>query len=207
MNKFIFGITGATGAGKTTVSNAFRKLGVYVIDCDVVASNVTAANKKCLYEIRQAFGDGVFENDGNINRKNLANIVFGNDDKLKLLNKITHKYIKKQIEEEIENTNSHIIAIDGAVIIGSPVADLCRKLVVVTADEQTRVNRIIARDNISRDLALKRISSQMSNAEYEMYADFIIKNNDNVRLEENIEEVYSNIKNLSKAEREKNSQT
>ena len=201
MDKFIFGITGATGAGKTTVSRIFQSLGVYVIDCDVVAATVTGTNKVCLNEIRQAFGDGVFNDDGSLNRKNLANIVFGNDDKLKLLNEITHKHIKKQIQSEIENVNSDIIAIDGAVIIGSPVADLCHKLVVVTADESVRAKRIIARDNISHDLATKRISSQMSNAEYEKYADFIIKNNDNVRLEENIEEVYSNIKNFRKAER------
>lgn len=207
MDKFVFGITGATGAGKTTVSRIFQSLGVYVIDCDVVALNVTSTNEMCLYEIRQAFGDGVFNDDGTLNRKNLANIVFGNDDKLKLLNEITHKHIKKQIEKEIENANSNIIAIDGAVIIGSPVAEICRKLVVVTADENVRINRIIARDNISHDLALRRISSQMSNVEYEKHADFIIKNNDNVRLEENIEEVYSNIKNFRKAERTKNSQT
>lgn len=207
MDKFVFGITGATGAGKTTVSHIFQNLGVYVIDCDVVAANVTSTNKTCINEIRKTFGDGVFNYDGTLNRKSLANIVFGNDDKLKLLNEITHKHIKKQIESEIENANSDIVAIDGAVIIGSPVAELCRKLVVVTADEDVRINRIILRDGISYDLALKRISSQMINAEYEKYADFIIKNNDNVRLEENIEEVYSNIKNFSKTKRAKNSQT
>ncbi len=205
MKKFVFGITGPTGAGKTTVSNIFREKGIYVIDCDTIAKEVTDNNRDCLKELRQTFGDAVFNIDGTLNRPHLANIVFSNDDKLKLLNKITHKYIKDKIRKEIDRACSDIIAIDGAVIIGSPVMDLVHTLVVVTADPEIRIRRIIERDNISFESAQKRILSQMSNAEYESYADFIIKNNDNVRLEENIEEVYSNIKNFRKAKGTKNS--
>ncbi len=205
MKKIVFGITGPTGAGKTTVSNIFWDKGVYVIDCDTVAANVTDTDPNCIKELRQAFGDSVFYSDGKLNRIYLANIVFGNDDKLKLLNKITHKYIKEQIEKEIESVDSDIIAIDGAVIIGSPVMDMCKKLVVITADTDIRIKRIMQRDNLSFESAQKRISSQMSNDEYESYADFIIKNNDNVRLEERIEEVYSDIKNFRKTKRTENS--
>ncbi len=205
MEKFVFGITGPTGAGKTTVSNIFRNKGVFVIDCDKVAADVTDTDQRCSSELRQAFGDTVFNIDGTLNRPSLASIVFGNDDKLKLLNKITHKYIKEQIEKEIKSVNSHIIAIDGAVIIGSPVMDICQKLLVITADKDIRLKRIMERDNLSFESAHKRISSQMTNAEYEKYADFIIKNNDNVSLGENIEEVYDNIKNFSKTKTTKNS--
>lgn len=205
MKKFVFGITGPTGAGKTTVSNMFREKGIYVIDCDKVAAYVTDSNQNCLNEIRQSFGDTVFNIDGTLNRPNLANIVFSDDGKLKLLNKITHKYIKEQIENEIDGVCSDIIAIDGAVIIGSPVMDIIEKLVVVTADPEIRIRRIIKRDNISFESAKKRISSQMSNAEYESYADFIIINNDNVRLGENIEEVYNNIKDFRKKGKTQNS--
>lgn len=205
MNKFVFGITGATGAGKTTVSNIFRNLGVYIVDCDIIAKQVTSGNKDCLCEIECAFGKDVFYDNGTLNRKKLADIVFENDDKLKLLNKITHKYIKEQIEYEINTSDSNIIAIDGAVIIGSPVEELCRLMVVVSADEKVRAQRIMARDGISCEFALKRISAQKSNEEYEQYADFIIENNDNVRLGERIEKVYSIIKDFSEAERKKNS--
>lgn len=205
MNKYIFGITGPTGAGKTTVSRKFTELGVQVIDCDAAARYVTDNIRACINELYTSFGPEVFNDDGTLNRHNLANIVFTNDDKLKLLNEITHKYIKMQIETEIQSSNSDIIAIDGAVIIGSPVMELCDKLIVVTADEDVRAKRIVSRDNISYDLAYKRISSQMSCTEYESYADFIINNNDNVGLGENIEKVYSKIKNFSEAKRKKNS--
>ena len=204
MKKFVFGITGPTGAGKTTVSDIFRDKGVYVIDCDKIAAEITDNNLECLAELKEAFGVAVFNVDGTLNRPHLANIVFSNDDKLKLLNKITHKYIKEAIEKEIENSCSELIAIDGAVIIGSPVMDLIKKLVVITAEHEIRLNRITKRDNISLETAKKRISSQMTSDEYERYADFIIKNNDNVRLGESIEEVYNNIRILRETERTKN---
>ncbi len=205
MKKFVFGITGPTGSGKTTVSNLFRDKGIHVIDCDKIAAYVTEKKHDCIEELRDAFGDTVFNVDGTLNRPSLASIVFGNDEKLKLLNKITHKYIKEQIEKEITDSKADIIAIDGAVIIGSPVMDICEKLLVVIADTDVRLKRIMKRDNISFDSAQKRISSQMSNEEYERYADFIIKNNDNMRLGEKFEEVYCNIKNFSKAKTTKDS--
>lgn len=198
MDKFIFAITGPTGAGKSTVSNIFRKLGVYVADADEIARSITRENADCISELRENFGDKIF-NRGELNRKKLGEIVFNDNDKLKLLNNITHKYIKEQIEREISEANSQIAAVDGAVIIGSPVMDMCKKTVVVTADTEIRRKRIIDRDNISYDAAQSRINSQMNNSQYEKYADFIIKNNDNVRLEECVEQVYNEIKNFSKA--------
>ncbi|MBQ3125311.1 MAG: dephospho-CoA kinase [Clostridia bacterium] len=200
MDKFVFGITGPTGAGKSTVSNIFRRFGVYVCDADIVARAVMKKGGKCLDEIIVAFGETVLTPQKELDRRALAEIVFSDDDKLKLLNTITHKYIKEQIEIEIEKAPSELVAIDGAVIIGSPVMKLCKKLVVVTANEKKRIDRIIKRDGISRGLASKRINSQMTNAEYESFADFIIQNNDNdVRLEECVEDIYNKIKNISKA--------
>lgn len=205
MDKFIFAITGTTGSGKSTVSDVFRRFGVYVADADLAARAVTEKGHICLDEIKAEFGSSILNEDGTLNRPALANIVFNNNDKLKLLNNITHKYIKEHLIMEISKTDSEIVAIDGAVIIGSPVCELCRAVVVVTADETTRVNRIIARDNISSDAALSRIRSQMKDDEYTKYADFIIKNNDdNVRLEECIERIYSKIKTISEAERTQN---
>ena len=195
MDKYVFAITGATGSGKSTVSDIMRNLGVFVVDADKIAHEITSVNKKCIMEIRNTFGDEVFSSDGTIDRKKLGSIVFKDDNKLKLLNSITHKYIKERIKEEILKSDSEINAIDGAVIIGSPVMDLCQTVVVVTSDEQTRKKRIMKRDNISPDMAESRINSQMKNEEYKKYADFIIENNDdNVGLEECVEQLYNKIK-------------
>lgn len=202
MEKFIFGITGPTGAGKSTVSDIFRKLGVYVVDADIIAREVTKKGSECLSEIQNAFGDCVLTDDSELDRKALAQIVFQDKTKLSLLNDITHKYIKKQLEDEIEKSHSDIAAIDGAVIIDSPVMDMCKCLVVVTAQRDTRINRIIERDNIDIDMANKRINSQMSDSQYKQYADFIIQNNgDNTALKGCVEGIYNKIKNISKTTR------
>lgn len=202
MEKFIFGITGPTGAGKSTVSDIFRKLGVYVVDADIIAREVTKKGSECLSEIQNAFGDCVLTDDSELDRKALAQIVFQDKTKLSLLNDITHKYIKKQLENEIKKSHLDIAAIDGAVIIDSPVMDMCKCLVVVTAQRDTRINRIIERDNIDIDMANKRINSQMSDSQYKQYADFIIENNgDDTALKGCVEGIYNKIKNISKTTR------
>ena len=198
MDKFIFGITGPTGAGKSTVSDIFRRLGVYVADADIAARAVMKKGEKCLQDIYSAFGKDVFTDEMELNRAALAKIVFNDTAKLRLLNEISHKYIKQYIECEINESHAEFVAIDGAVIIGSPVMDMCRLLVVVSADEDTRIKRIIERDKINYESASQRINSQMQGSEYEHFADFVIKNNDtSVRLEECVEEIYSKIKNIS----------
>ena len=205
MDKYIFAITGTTGSGKSTISGIFRNLGVYVADADKAARAVTAKGHICLDEIVSEFGNNVLNSDGTLNRPALANIVFNDNDKLKLLNNITHKYIKEYLLDEISKADNEIAAIDGAVIIGSPVYELCKATVVVTADEDIRANRIMKRDNITLEAALSRIRSQMKDDEYTQYADYIIKNNDdNVGLEECIERIYSEIKNIREAEATQN---
>ena len=198
MDKFIFGITGPTGAGKSTVSDIFRHMGVDVIDADKSARIVMQKGSKCLQELVTVFGHDILTADNELNRKKLADIVFNDSDKLKLLNSVTHKYIKDYLIKKINESDSYITAIDGAVIIGSPVMELCKKMVVVTADTDTRITRIMKRDGIDKSMAVSRINSQMSNIEYESFADYIIKNNDNnVRLEECVENIYNKIKNIS----------
>lgn len=205
MDKYIFAITGTTGSGKSTISDIFRNLGVYVADADKAARAVTTKGHICLDEIVSEFGNNVLNSDGTLNRPALANIVFNDNDKLKLLNNITHKYIKEYLLDEIFKADNEIAAIDGAVIIGSPVCELCKATVVVTADEDIRANRIMKRDNITLEAALSRIRSQMKDDEYTEYADYIIKNNDdNVGLEECIERIYSEIKNIREAEATQN---
>lgn len=208
MNKYIFAITGPTGAGKSTVSNKFRELGVLVVDADLVAREVLKVGSECLNEIKNTFGNGILLTDGSLNRTKLAGIVFNDKNKLDLLNNITHKYIREHIERQINSSDCKIAAIDGAVIIGSPVADLIRKFVVVSADENVRLKRIMKRDNISYDSAASRMRSQMSLEDYLEYADFIIENNDDkVGLGECIEQIFGKIKDFSQTENAKTPKT
>lgn len=189
----IFGITGPTGAGKSTVSEMFRSCGVYVADADKAARRVTEKGGECLFELCREFGDGILNPDGTLNRRALGDIVFGDPKKLIILNRITHKYIKAYLEREITESGAEIAAVDGAVIIGSPVMDMCKRLVVVMADRETRLCRITARDEITREAAERRISAQPDDDEYLRHADYVIYNNGKLQGEE-IERICNKIK-------------
>ena len=191
----IFGITGGTGAGKSTVSSAFRDRGIYVADADAAARQVVKKDMPCLSELKDAFGSRIITGDGELDRRRLGEIVFSDSRQLEILNRITHKYIKAYLEDEIAGAGAAIAAIDGAVIIGSPVMDICEFLVVVTADESVRKERIMRRDGISREAAEKRINAQLPQSEYLKHADFVIDNSENgEKQEREIEEILSKIK-------------
>lgn len=191
----IFGITGGSGAGKSTVSDIFRRMGVYVADADKIARIVVEPGEECLKEITRAFGAGILNNDGTMNRSRVADIVFSDKNKLVILNKITHKYIHERIIKEISLSKSKLAAIDGAVIIGSPVEKSCEKMVAVTADDAVRLSRIMARDGIDKQRAVSRLKSQPPQSFYIQHADYIIENNGNE--EKLYNEVQRIIKELS----------
>lgn len=195
MSKYVFGITGGSGAGKSTVSEEFRKRGVYVSDADKAARAVCKAGTECLNEIAREFGAGVITESGELNRRALGKLVFSDKRSLELLNSITHKYIKEYIQRELDGAQSEICAVDGAVIIGSPVMELCSCMVVVTADRESRIKRIMKRDRIDRVCAEDRITSQQDDEFYLSYADYVIENNDDEsELGAQIERIYGKIK-------------
>ena len=175
MKKLIFGITGGTGAGKTTVSKSFEELGVNVIDADRVYHSLIKKGMKCLDEIAGYFGSAVLNEEGELDRRVLASIVFNDSKKLEKLNEITHRYIKEKICSLTEGDG--IYAIDAAVLIGSPVQGLCKYIVSVTADEEIRLRRIMERDSLSAEEAKQRISSQKKNSFYIDNSDYVIYNN------------------------------
>jgi dephospho-CoA kinase len=199
MDKYIFAITGGSGVGKSTVSDIFRSLGVYVSDADKTARLVTQKGSMCLTELIKAFGSDIVDSDGNLKRRHLGSIVFSDSKKLDLLNKITHKYIKEYTQQELNGRKEEICAIDGAVIKGSPVENLCRCFVTVVAKKDIRAMRISERDNINLSSALQRIDAQISDEEYISFSDFVIENNGDLGgLKKQIEQVYSKIKDRAK---------
>ncbi len=189
MKQLIFGITGQTGAGKSTVSKIFREIGVNVINADEVYHTLIKADMPCTREITNEFGEGVLTPKGEIDRKKLGAIVFEDGKKLDRLNTITHKYIKEKIIQEMGN--SPICAIDGAVIIGSSVQELCQYIVCVRASEETRKKRIMARDNITGDDAKRRIMAQKSEEFFVSNSDFVIQNEDESDLEKQSRNILS----------------
>ena len=191
----VFGITGGSGAGKSTVSEIFRELGVYVIDADKTARKVTKRGEKCFDELVSFFGDSILNTDGSLNRKKLGGIVFSDEKKLGKLNEITHKYILSDIEKELSETDCEYAAIDGAVIIGSEIQRLCKFLVSVMADYDVRLKRILSRDNMTEEKAVLRLQSQPEDEVYIENSKYLIYNNSSKEnLQKEVEGVFEKIR-------------
>lgn len=194
MCDLIFGITGQTGAGKTMVSDIFRNLGVTVVDADKTSRETTQKGSPCLKEIAACFGSEFILPNGELNRGALGRVVFSNPDQLSKLTEITHKYIKESVIQKLSESTSKLKAIDGAVLIGSNMEEMCAFMVAVTADEDIRKERIKLRDGLSDKDAKSRINAQQSKEFYKSHAKYIIENNKTQKeLEQQAIQVFNQI--------------
>lgn len=199
----IIGLTGQTGAGKSTVRKLLKAKGAAVIDADSVAHDVADNELFCLTDIAEHFSCMVLDDKGKLNRKALGRIVFSDKKKLALLNKIMFPYIVSAIKGQVtayEKAGARIIVIDGATLIESGCAKMCSALISVTAEEETRLTRIIHRDGISKRDALRRVSAQNPEEFYINASDYVIKNDGTPGdLEREAERVLDEIESGEKA--------
>ena len=153
----IIGITGGTGCGKTTALSILEELGGLIIDCDRVYHDLLKTDKALLSSIENRF-PGTVEN-GELNRKKLASIVFSDEAALLDLNAITHKAVKKEVLRLLE-TAPKLVAIDAIGLFEGALAELCDTTLAITAPEEVRISRLMARDGITENQAAARIHAQ-----------------------------------------------
>lgn len=190
----IIGLTGQTGAGKSTVCDFLREKGLLVIDCDKVARSVTEKGTKTLDLLADAFGSDIIFEDGSLNRRELASRAFQTDEKTELLNSITHPAITDAINKVISEHKTEDIILDAPTLIESGVYKLCDKVVSVLADAKVRKERIIARDSLTPSEAEKRMSAQKDDSFYKEYSVAVIYNNGNkAETIERAEQIFSEI--------------
>lgn len=195
----VVGLTGQTGAGKSTVSTAFAENGFAVINADAIARLVMDKGTKCLAEVQDVFGNSVIREDGALNRKALAAIVFSDKKRLEMLNSITYPYITREILRQIRNLSLNgdkLILLDAPTLFESRADDFCDLVISVVSDAEIRERRIIERDNLTSAEAQRRMSSQLDEEFFKKHSDFIINNNQSLeRVNEISKEVSDKIKN------------
>ena len=169
----IIGITGGSGSGKTTLLNLIRDAGGLVLDCDAIYHELLQTDKAMLRAIEQRF-PGTVEN-GSLNRKKLGAIVFADGNALLELNAITHSAVKKEVLRHLEN-KPRLAAIDAIGLIEGGLAELCDITVAVTAPEEQRIARLMARDGIAEDYARSRIAAQHDDQWFRQHCDYILEN-------------------------------
>ena len=171
----ILGITGGTGCGKTTLLEVISGKGGLVLDCDAIYHELLKTDFSLLGAIEARF-PGTVEN-GELQRKKLGSIVFSDENALLDLNKITHSAIKAEVLRRLEAAPK-LAAIDAIALFEGGLADLCDVTVAVTAPEETRIQRLMLRDNISKDYARSRIAAQHDEAWFRQRCDHILENKD-----------------------------
>ena len=171
----VIGITGPTGAGKTSALKPLRKRGFEVIDCDRLYDSLLASGEELREKIRATFGE-VFLPDGKLDRPALAKRVFSDSKELAKLNSIVFPVIYAAVEEKIAKNTQKGIAIDAINLIESNLGQLCDVTIAVTADPAVRLKRIMARDGIDEERAKARIAAQKPDKFYRKNCSFVLEN-------------------------------
>ena len=197
----IIGLCGGSGSGKGTVCDIFRTLGIPSVDTDAVYHQLTSGPSDCLEALKNEFGDSIVSESGSLNRRALAAIVFsedGNGERLNTLNTIAHKFILNEARKRLESFASEgfeYAIVDAPLLYESGFDKECNVIIGVIADFETRIERIMLRDGISREAASNRIAAQMTDEELINRCDFIISNDSDIdSLDKKVTEVLNKIR-------------
>lgn len=195
----VIGITGPSGAGKTTLSSILKSnYSSYIIDADEVAKKLSNNTKtKYFKKIVNLFGKEILRNDGNLKRKEIAKIIYQDKEKRKALNNLTFKYVVDDINKqlnEIEKSNYKYIGIDVPLLYEAKMEKICDYVIAVVAEDQEKINRICKRDNITEEIAKERLKIQNDNEFFAKKADFVIHNDGTLeKLENSLKEIIDKI--------------
>jgi dephospho-CoA kinase len=176
------GITGNIGSGKTTVSRIFEVLGIPVFYADIAAKNVMVKDEILITAIKKAFGDTSYFEDGSLNRKHIAGIVFNDEKELALLNSIVHPAVFRAFDSWVaQHRGAPYVLKEAALLFESDSYKMCDKTIMVTAPLQMRIQRVAKRDGLSEADIINRENKQFSENKKVGLADFVIRN-DNSEL-------------------------
>lgn len=192
----IIGITGSSGSGKSTICEILdNNYYIKIINADKIAKKLSKKGTNYIIDIIKAFGADIVNDEGELKRKKLAEIIYSNPEKREILNNCTFKYIKKEIMKQINKVQDGTsIIIDAPLLFESNLDKICDKVIGVISKRELQIERVVARDNLDYDEAEKRIEAQASNEFYKKNCDIVIKNDNNFQyLENKIKEIAKNL--------------
>ena len=190
----IIGLTGGIGSGKSTIAKHIEQLGIPVYIADLEAKKILET-AVVICKVIDAFGENILENN-KIDRTKLSKLVFKNPEKLKILNAIIHPEVAIHFKNwVIENQNFPIVIKEAAILFESGSYKDCDKIILVTAPKEVRIQRVIKRDNLSREEIESRIANQWSEEKKEKLSDFIINNENLADALKSAENIVSLLRN------------
>lgn len=198
-NIYIVGLTGGIASGKSEAAKYLESQGAHCIDADAISHFLTGADGPLLTDIRREFGDEVFNGDGTLNRQALADLVFNDDDKRRILDGITHPSIQKAMLDEVEDAEKageKLVFLNVPLLFETGMDALCDETWLINTDPDLQLNRLMQRDGFDEEQAQSRVRSQMSAEDKQQRADLVIDNNKS--LEKMLGELQSHYNSLIK---------
>ena len=193
----IIGLTGGIGSGKSSVLEIFKKIGIITYNADESAKELISSDKKIIYSIKQLFGEDIY-NENELNSKLVSKIVFNDKEKLNFLNSIIHPAVALDFNKFcLRHRNESYIVKEAAIIFETKTENLFKKIIYVKAPQEVRIDRVMQRDNLSRDDVLNRIQNQINETSIIDKCDFVIDNINYNELEQKVLEIHNTLINLN----------
>lgn len=189
----VIGITGSSGAGKSTICKMLKKeYKVKIINADKIAKKLSRKGTNYIIDIIDKFGKDIVDEEGELRRKRLAEIIYTDPEKRKELNSCTFKYIRKEIEKQVkkEDGSDNTVIIDAPLLFECELDKLCNSVIGIISKRELQIERIVARDNVDYESAEKRLIAQETNEFYINKCDEIIENNNDIfAIEKSVKEI------------------
>ncbi|NMP27766.1 dephospho-CoA kinase [Rahnella sp. SAP-1] len=174
---YIVALTGGIGSGKSTVANAFGRLGVPLIDADIIARQVVEPGTPALAALVERFGKQIIENDGSLSRRHLREIIFSNTTEKQWVNQLLHPLIQAETQRLMQTASTPYVLWVVPLLIENGLQARANRVLVVDVSEDVQLSRTISRDGVSRQQAENIIAAQVSRQQRLACADDIIDNN------------------------------
>jgi len=188
----VVGVTGGIGSGKSAATEHFQKLGITVIDADVIARAIVAPNSPVLQAIVGQFGDDVVHTNGSLNRAKLRATIFANDVAKQQLNSIMHPAIRDEIHRQLAVATSPYVILAAPLLLENDLEHLCNRVLVIDVPEAVQLKRTVNRDSVDEAQVLSIMAAQLKRAERTAKADDIIDNSGSLTdLHAQVEKLHS----------------
>jgi len=184
------GITGGIGSGKSIFCDLLKAMGYPVYNSDLEAKNLCNESEALKSSLKEAFGKNLYD-DGVLNKAVFSSIIFNDNKKLEQANNIIHPAVISDFLHWAKIQNSSIVFIESAILFESKLQNFIDKSIAISAPEEIRMQRVMDRDSVSKEVVLMRIKNQLSEAERLQKADYIIYNDDKQLLIPQLEKVLS----------------
>lgn len=192
-DKYIIGITGGIGSGKSTIVDLLQQRGLPVYVADTEAKRLMNSNENIRTKIIEVFGEESYENN-QLNRPFLAKQVFEDESKLEQLNRIVHPEVHKDFLNWASKQTSKSVLYEAAILIEQGRQDFCDAVILITAPKEERIKRVMKRDGVTKEEVLARMERQWSDDKKKNFANISIENNNLNKIQENIDKIVKYLK-------------